>query len=71
MESLNDKLRDECVKLQIATTLTESQVLIQRAWRKYNQVRLHSALEYQAPAIKTLEIGLLHRAPFAHWRSPQ
>ena len=50
IESFNGKLRDELLNREIFTTLTEAKILIEQ-WRKeYNQVRPHSALEYQPPA---------------------
>jgi len=50
IESFNGKLRDELLKQEIFTTLTEAKILIE-AWRKeYNQIRPHSALNYQPPA---------------------
>jgi putative transposase len=50
IESFNGKLRDELLKREIFTTLTEAKILIE-AWRKeYNQIRPHSALNYQPPA---------------------
>ena len=50
IESFNGKLRDELLNREIFTTLTEVKVLIAE-WRKeYNQVRPHSAKNYQPPA---------------------
>ena len=50
IESFNGKLRDELLNREIFTTLTEAKILIE-AWRKeYNQIRPHSALNYQPPA---------------------
>ena len=50
IESFNGKLRYELLKREIFTTLTEAKILI-GAWRKeYNQIRPHSALNYQPPA---------------------
>jgi transposase InsO family protein len=49
IESFNGKLRDELLNREIFTTLEEASVLIEQ-WRKqYNQVRPHSALQYQPP----------------------
>jgi transposase InsO family protein len=49
-ESLNSKLRDELLNVEIFTTLREAQVLIE-AWRRhYNAVRPHSSLGYRPPA---------------------
>ena len=53
IESFNGKLRDELLKPEIFTTLTEAKVLIEQ-WRKeYNQVRPHSSLGYRPPAPET------------------
>ena len=50
IESFNGKLRDELLNREIFTTLEEAKVLIEQ-WRKeYNQVRPHSAKNYQPPA---------------------
>jgi transposase InsO family protein len=50
VESFNGKLRDELLNREIFYTLREAQVLIER-WRlHYNQLRPHSALNYQPPA---------------------
>ena len=50
IESFNGKLRDELLNREIFTTLTEAKILIE-AWREeYNQIRPHSALNYQPPA---------------------
>jgi hypothetical protein len=49
-ESLNSKLRDELLNVEIFTTLREAQVLIETWRRHYNAVRPHSSLGYQPPA---------------------
>jgi putative transposase len=50
IESFNGKLWDELLDRDIFSTLREAKVLIEQ-WRKeYNQVRPHSALNYQPPA---------------------
>jgi len=57
IESLNGKLRDELLNVEIFTTLFEAQVLIEN-WRKeYNQVRPHSALGYLPPALEAAMPG--------------
>lgn len=49
-ESFNGKLRDECLNMEIFTTLKEAQVLIEQ-WRCfYNTQRPHSSLGYRPPA---------------------
>jgi putative transposase len=50
IESFNGKLRDELLNREIFTTLTEARILIEQWRREYNQIRPHSALEYQPPA---------------------
>jgi putative transposase len=64
-ESLNSKLRDELLNVEIFTTLREAQVLIE-AWRRhYNAVRPHSSLGYQPPAPEAIlppPSGLLYAA---------
>ena len=50
VESLNGKLRDELLNVELFDTLLEAKVLIER-WRvEYNTVRSHSALGYRPPA---------------------
>ena len=53
-ESSNGKLRDECLKGEIFSSLKEAQVVI-GAWRDhYNRVRPHSSLGYRPPAPATV-----------------
>lgn len=48
-ESLNDKIRDECLNEHWFHSLAEARAIL-RAWRHdYNHVRPHSALGYQTP----------------------
>ena len=48
-ESLNGKLRDECLNGEILYSLKEAQIVIE-GWRvQYNMVRPHSALDYRPP----------------------
>jgi putative transposase len=50
IESFNGKMRDELLNREIFTTLEEAMVLIEQ-WRKeYNQIRPHSAKNYNPPA---------------------
>jgi transposase InsO family protein len=54
-ESFNGKLRDECLKLEIFSSLKETQVVI-GAWPDhYHRGRPHSSLGYRPPAPVTLE----------------
>jgi putative transposase len=49
IESFNGKMRDELLAGEIFYSLTEAQVIIEQ-WRwQYNQIRPHSALDYQPP----------------------
>lgn len=55
IESLNGKLRDELLNLEIFDTLYEAQVLVER-WRvDYNTRRPHSSLSYRPPAPEAFE----------------
>lgn len=50
MESLNGKLREECLNMQVLGSLSEAREVL-RAWRSYyNQERPHSSLCYLTPA---------------------
>ena len=49
MESLNGKMRDECLNEHVFGSLAEARRIIE-AWRiDYNEVRPHSSLGYQTP----------------------
>jgi putative transposase len=49
-ESFNDKLRTECLNLELFETIEEARRVLE-AWRRYyNQERPHSSLGYQTPA---------------------
>jgi putative transposase len=50
IESFNGKMRDELLNREIFTTLYEAKILIGQWRREYNQVRPHSAKNYQPPA---------------------
>ena len=56
-ESFNGKLRDELLNLEIFTTLEEAKVLIEQWRREYNQIRPHSAKNYQPPAPEAVLVG--------------
>lgn len=48
-ESINGKLRDECVSAEWFHSLREAKVVIE-TWRQhYNEVKLHSSLQYLTP----------------------
>lgn len=49
-ESLNGKIRDECLNESVFTSLAHARHLIE-AWRQdYNDIRPHSSIGYQSPA---------------------
>ncbi len=48
-ESFNDKLRQECLNLEVFETLEEAKVVIARWRREYNGERPHSSLGYRTP----------------------
>ena len=53
-ESLNGKLRDECLNAELFYSLKEAQTVIE-CWRvRYNTKRPHSALGYRPPTPLTL-----------------
>lgn len=48
-ESLNGKIRDECLNENVFTSLAYARHIIE-AWRQdYNHIRPHSSLGYQSP----------------------
>jgi len=49
VESFHSKFRDECLNLELFTSLVEAQVLIEAFRRHYNERRPHSSLEYMTP----------------------
>ena len=69
-ESFNGTLRDECLNLEIFTTLVEARILIERWRHEYNGVRPHSALGYRPPAPEAVEIRSPHPGPWADRRVP-
>jgi putative transposase len=48
-ESFNDKLRTECLNMEIFGSLAEAKIEIERWRREYNRERPHSSLEYRTP----------------------
>ena len=50
VESLNGKLRDECLNRERFDTLLEAQILIEQWCFEYNHLRPHSSLGYRTPA---------------------
>lgn len=50
IESFHDKLRDECLNMQLFTDVRHAQDVVEQ-WRKeYNEHRPHSSLNYRTPA---------------------
>jgi len=49
-ESFNGKLRDECLNLELFTSLREAEVVLDEFRLEYNHRRPHSSLGYQTPA---------------------
>ena len=65
-ESLNDKLRDECLNEHWFKTVAEARVILEEWRQDYNNVRPHSSLNYQTPAYASAELRrLLTVAPLA------
>lgn len=50
-ESFNGKLRDECLNLELFTSLAEARVVLEDFRREYNHRRPHSSLDYETPAV--------------------
>jgi putative transposase len=50
-ESFNGKFRDECLSLEWFRSRAEAKVVIETWRRHYNEVRPHSSLGYQTPAV--------------------
>src|ERR1035438_268802 len=51
VESFHGRFRDECLNREQLWTLTESRVVVGDYRQKYNQVRPHSRLGYESPAV--------------------
>lgn len=63
-ESFNGKLRDECLRQEIFSSLKEAQIVIGLWQTIYNRVRPHSSLGYRPPAPVTFP-DLAFRLPRA------
>lgn len=50
VESFNDKLRDECLNMEVFKNGNEAREIIEAWRREYNELRPHSSLNYQTPA---------------------
>jgi putative transposase len=59
VESFIGKLRDELLNGEIFDTLLETQVVIEKLRREYNQIRPHSSLGYIPPAPEAFEPRIL------------
>lgn len=53
IESFNGRLRDECLNIEVFTSLLEAQVVIEDYRRWYLNTRPHSSLNYRSPAAFT------------------
>ena len=51
VESFHGRFRDECLNREQLWTLTETRVVVGDYRQKYNQVRPHSRLGYESPAV--------------------
>jgi putative transposase len=51
IESFNGRLRDECLNVEVFFALIDVRDKLERWRRDYNQVRPHSALRDNAPAV--------------------
>ena len=49
MESMNGKLRDECLNMNVLGSLTEARSILNQWRHYYNHERPHSSLGYQTP----------------------
>jgi transposase InsO family protein len=58
IESFNGKMRDEVLDREIFTTMEEAKVLINQWRREYNQIRPHSAKNYQPPTPEAILTGI-------------
>jgi putative transposase len=57
VESFHGRFRDECLNREQLWTLTEARVVIGDYRCKYNQVRPHSRLGYESPAVFAARSG--------------
>ena len=51
VESFHGRFRDECLNREQLWTLTEARVVVGDYRRKYNEIRPHSRLGYESPAV--------------------
>lgn len=68
IESFNGKFRDECLNMEIFSSIIEARIIIDDWRREYNEIRPHSSLGYMTPSefakvsnpsIATLNQGLI------------
>ncbi len=50
IESFNGKFRDECLNMEIFSSITEARIIIEDWRREYNEIRPHSSLGYMTPS---------------------
>lgn len=53
-ESFNGKMRNECLNVNICSTILEAEYVVREWIRIYNTIRPHSSLGYRPPAPETL-----------------
>jgi transposase InsO family protein len=49
VESLNGRLRDECLNRELFTSLIEAQIVIDDWTQKYNEERPHTGIDFRTP----------------------
>ena len=50
IESFNGKFRDECLNMEVFSSITEARIIIEDWRREYNEIRPHSSLGYMTPS---------------------
>jgi len=69
IESVNGRLRDECLNMNLFWSLTHAQVMVSDWKDDYNQHRRHSALAYQTLA--GYPAACTHRRPLSQTGIPR
>ena len=57
---ISEQLRDELLNGEVFYSLKEAQIVIERWPKHYNTIRLHSALNYRAPAPQIFATSARH-----------
>lgn len=60
-ESFNGRLRDECLNMDLFTSLAEAREVIGDFREQYNKHRPHSSLDYRSPRRSPRRAGGRHR----------